>query len=117
MPILIFGTGVCGSALGAFIARGGLDVTMLARGQRYEEIKQNGLILIDSQTKKRIEVPIPVITEEEYFENPIAFDFILVILGHNFIPRNFTDISDILCPRQFSSLGNNRSVLKNTSKV
>ena len=107
MRILIFGVGVCGSALGAFIARGGLDVTMLARGQRYEEIKQNGLILINSQTKKRIEVPIPVITEEEYFENPIAFDFILAILGHNFIPEVLPILAKVSPPSPIFSWGNN----------
>ncbi len=82
MRILIFGAGVCGSVLAAYLSRGGVDVTVLARGQRYEEIKQNGIQLVECQTSEHIEVIVPVITEDQYDQNPIAFDVILAILRH-----------------------------------
>ena len=83
MRVLIFGAGVCGSFIAAYLSRGGIDVTILDRGQRYEEIKQNGIILINSQSSEKIEVKVPVITQEEYDLHPIIFDFIIVILQHN----------------------------------
>ena len=82
MRILIFGAGVCGSVLAAYLSRGGVDVTVLPEVERYEEIKQNGIQLVECQTSEHIEVIVPVITEDQYDQNPIAFDVILAILRH-----------------------------------
>ena len=41
--ILIFGSDVIGSVYGGLLAKSGQDVTMLARGKRYEFLKENGL--------------------------------------------------------------------------
>ncbi|HMF34595.1 MAG TPA: 2-dehydropantoate 2-reductase N-terminal domain-containing protein [Candidatus Lokiarchaeia archaeon] len=109
MRILIFGAGVCGSVLGAFLAKGGVDVTMLARGQRYEEIKQNGIILVDYQTSEQTIVQVPVITEEEYDQNPVNFDFILAILGHHQVEEAFPILAKISPPAPIFFLGNNCS--------
>lgn len=45
MKILIYGAGVLGSYLAHVLVRGDNDVTMLARGQRFKELKKNGLII------------------------------------------------------------------------
>jgi 2-dehydropantoate 2-reductase len=82
MRILIFGAGNIGSTLGLFLVKGGIDVTIFARGKRYEEIKQNGLVLVDGQNSKQFQVSMPVISEEDYSLHPIPFDFILVTLRH-----------------------------------
>lgn len=53
MKFAIMGTGEYGSNYGSLLLRAGLDVTFIARGQRYEEIKRNGLhIQLDSQGRK-----------------------------------------------------------------
>jgi 2-dehydropantoate 2-reductase len=47
------GTGEYGSNYGSILVHAGLDVTFIARGQRYEEIKRNGLHMqVDSQGRK-----------------------------------------------------------------
>ena len=53
MKFAVMGTGEYGSNYGSRLVQAGLDVTFIARGQRYEEIKRNGLhIQVDSQGRK-----------------------------------------------------------------
>lgn len=57
--ILIFGAGVIGSIYGGLLAKRGHDVTLLARGRRYEELKTNGLCLRQGQQgKEKVEVSV-----------------------------------------------------------
>jgi 2-dehydropantoate 2-reductase len=109
LRILIFGAGVCGSVVGTFLAEGGIDVTILARGDRFEEIKQNGIILVDSQFSERIERKIPVITIEENDQNPVDFDFILVIISHNQVAEALPLLARISPSAPIFFLGNNCS--------
>ncbi|HEY3366174.1 MAG TPA: 2-dehydropantoate 2-reductase N-terminal domain-containing protein [Symbiobacteriaceae bacterium] len=45
MRILVFGAGVLGSLYAAKLQESGHDVTILARGQRLDEIAQYGIVL------------------------------------------------------------------------
>lgn len=45
MKLLIYGAGVIGSIFAGKLSKAGYDVTMLARGERYKEIKKNGIVL------------------------------------------------------------------------
>jgi 2-dehydropantoate 2-reductase len=45
MKILVYGAGVVGSYLAHVLVRGGNDVTMLARGQRFKDLEKDGLII------------------------------------------------------------------------
>ena len=45
MRILIYGGGVIGSIFAGRLAASGKDVTVLARGKRREELRQNGIVL------------------------------------------------------------------------
>ncbi len=45
MKILIYGAGVLGSYLAHALIRGGNDVTILARGKRINELKNNGIVI------------------------------------------------------------------------
>ena len=50
MKFAVMGTGDFGGRYGGRLVHAGLDVTFIARGQRYDEIKRNGLhIQADSQ--------------------------------------------------------------------
>jgi ketopantoate reductase len=43
MKFAVMGAGELGSRYGGWLVSAGLDVTFIARGQRYEEIKRDGL--------------------------------------------------------------------------
>ncbi|MEN6523579.1 MAG: 2-dehydropantoate 2-reductase N-terminal domain-containing protein [Anaerolineaceae bacterium] len=45
MKILVYGAGVLGSLFAAKLAKAGEDVTILARGERLEQIQQHGIVL------------------------------------------------------------------------
>ncbi len=45
MKILVYGAGVIGSYLAHVLVRGGNDVTMLARGKRVDELKNDGIVI------------------------------------------------------------------------
>ncbi|MBN7573445.1 MULTISPECIES: ketopantoate reductase family protein [Clostridium] len=45
MKILVYGAGVLGSYLAHVLIRGGNDVTLLARNERFKELKNNGLVI------------------------------------------------------------------------
>ena len=50
MKILIYGAGPLGSLYAHRLIQAGKDVTILARGQRYDRIQANGLALVDEMT-------------------------------------------------------------------
>ena len=62
MRILVYGAGVLGGNLANSLYRQGKDVTLLARGKWYQEIKRNGLS-IHHYFGRKTNVKIPVINE------------------------------------------------------
>ena len=44
MKICIFGAGAIGGMIGSLLQNNGKEVTLIARGEHYEEIKKNGLV-------------------------------------------------------------------------
>ncbi len=52
MRILIYGAGVIGSIFAGKLAASGEDVTVLARGKRPEELRQNGIVLFMPSANK-----------------------------------------------------------------
>lgn len=61
MKILVYGAGVIGSIYAAKLHEAEIDITLLARGKRYESLKQNGVIINDVLTGKLIVSKIPLI--------------------------------------------------------
>lgn len=80
MKILIYGVGVIGSIFAGKLAKNGLDITVLARGKRYKEIYENGIILKNSLNNKMETIKINVI--EALLENNI-YDYIIVSVQNN----------------------------------
>ena len=71
MKILIFGAGVLGSLYAARLKEAGEDVALVARGRRFQELKEKGVILEDFKTGKRTHTEVRVIEgmpREEYFD-------------------------------------------------
>jgi 2-dehydropantoate 2-reductase len=75
MRILIYGAGVIGSIWAGKLAGIGIDVTVLARGQRYHEILDSGIILRGAYDLRNERYQVKVI--EELQENDL-YDYIVV---------------------------------------
>ncbi|NJD57799.1 MAG: ketopantoate reductase family protein, partial [Anaerolineae bacterium] len=61
--VLVLGAGVNGSAIAAELYRGGVDVRLLARGKRYEELCNAGVVIENPFNHKRKITRVPVIDQ------------------------------------------------------
>jgi 2-dehydropantoate 2-reductase len=86
MKILIYGAGVIGSIFAGKIAQKGYDITILARGNRYNELKEKGIILKNCLNNKIIQKNIKAI---ETLNTNDVYDYIIVTVQN-------TQIDDIL---------------------
>lgn len=75
--ILVIGAGVNGSVCAASLYKACLNVTVLARGQRYDEIRNDGIIIENSLTHERSITKVPVINA---LEPDDIYDYILVVI-------------------------------------
>ncbi len=65
MKVLVVGAGVIGSFNAARLLRGGVDVTLLARGERLTALRKHGVVLEDWRTRQRSVTPVPVVDRIE----------------------------------------------------
>ena len=75
--VLVIGAGVNGSAIAAGLLNGGVDVTVLARGSRFEELSTAGIVIENPFTHKRSITKVPVINQlipGDYY------DYVLVVV-------------------------------------
>ena len=103
--LLVIGAGVNGSAVITKLVSAGLDAKVLARGKRYEEIKDEGIIMEDPFNHKRSVTKVPVIN---CLEPEDIYDFILVIVRKNQI----ADLLPVLAQNKSPNIvfmGNNLS--------
>jgi 2-dehydropantoate 2-reductase len=63
--LLVIGAGVNGSAVITKLVSAGLDARVLARGKRYKEIRNEGIIIEDPFSLKRTVTKVPVIEHLE----------------------------------------------------
>ncbi len=71
MKVLIFGAGVLGSLYAAKLHEAGTDVTLVARGKRYEDLIKHGVVLKEFDTGEESTTRVRVVEgmpEEEYFD-------------------------------------------------
>jgi 2-dehydropantoate 2-reductase len=80
MKILVYGAGVLGSLYAARLHAAGNEVTVVARGQRLEEIRQRGLLLEDFGSGEQIAAPVRAI---ERLNPEDDFDLALVVVRKN----------------------------------
>jgi 2-dehydropantoate 2-reductase len=78
--ILVIGAGVNGSVCATRLHHAGFDVTVLARGKRYEELRDAGIVIEDPMTKQRRVTRVPVINA---LDPQDSYDDILVIVRKN----------------------------------
>lgn len=77
LNILIYGAGVIGSIFANKLALSGQNVTILARGDRYSEIKNNGVVLVNPKNGKREVAKVNVI---KILEPNDIYDYIFVVM-------------------------------------
>ncbi|MCD1656017.1 NAD-binding protein [Treponema zuelzerae] len=78
--ILVYGAGAIGSIFAGKLAKYGNDITILARGKRFEEITSNGLILKNALNNKIETINLKCIRELN--ENDI-YDYIIIVVQNN----------------------------------
>lgn len=86
MNVLVYGAGVLGSYLAHVLARGGNEVSLLARGKRAEELEKDGLVIRHYFQRKTTVDRIRVIRS---LEPDHHFDLIFVVM-------KYTDFASIL---------------------
>ncbi len=77
MKILVYGAGVLGSVYAARLHASGEDVSILARGQRLADLREQGIVLEDATTGKRTIAQVPVVEE---LAPDDAYDWVLVVM-------------------------------------
>jgi 2-dehydropantoate 2-reductase len=80
---LVIGAGVNGSICAAGLYKAGFDVTLLARGKRYEELMKQGIIIEDPFKNTRTVTKVPVINT---LPPEDIYEYILVVIRKNQIP-------------------------------
>src|SRR5215469_4775348 len=80
MKILIYGAGVIGSIFAGKLALNGYNITVLARGNRYNEIKEKGIILKNSLNGKTDAVNINLL---DSLKEDDIYDYIIVPVQNN----------------------------------
>jgi 2-dehydropantoate 2-reductase len=80
MKILVYGAGPLGSLFAARLCEAGHEVSLLARGQRLEDLKKNGVVLVDTQTQQET-VAHPRIVD--HLDPEDTYDLVLVIMRKN----------------------------------
>ena len=68
MKYLIYGAGGIGGCLAAFLAQGGKDVSLIARGAHLEAIQKNGLVLETGHGT--FAVPVRACEQEQVTDRP-----------------------------------------------
>ena len=86
MKILVYGAGVIGSIFAGKMAKSRYDITVLARGNRYTEIKENGIILNNPLNNKLDKINVEVIDKLCEWD---IYDYIIVTVQN-------TQINEIL---------------------
>ncbi|MGO9151656.1 ketopantoate reductase family protein [Mycobacterium sp.] len=80
MKVLVIGGGVIGSFNAARLLRGGVDVTLLARGERLAALREHGVVLEHWRTGQRSMTAVPVV---DRIEPGDGYDLAVVIVRRN----------------------------------
>jgi 2-dehydropantoate 2-reductase len=78
--ILVYGAGPLGSLFAARLQQGGNDVSILARGQRLADLREQGIELVDVLTQEETTTRVKVVEE---LAPDDAYDLVLVIMRKN----------------------------------
>lgn len=80
MKVLVYGAGVLGSYLAHSLVRGGNDVSILARGKRYKQLKEDGIVIRHYFQRKNTVDTVNVIDQLQPEEH---YDLLFVVMKYN----------------------------------
>jgi 2-dehydropantoate 2-reductase len=80
MKLLVYGAGPLGSLFASRLKEGGHQVSLLARGQRMADLREHGIVLVDSQTGDQTVSRVELV---ERLDPEDAYDLVLVIMRKN----------------------------------
>lgn len=104
MKTLCFGAGPLGSVYAHLLHEAGRDVTVLARGERHDWLKEHGLVLRDGLTgqtsSSRVDVVDELKPEDEY-------DLVIVLVRKNKLPPVFEILAESPGVQNVLFMGNN----------
>ncbi len=80
MRTLFFGAGPIGSVYAHLLHHAGCDVTVLARGERYDWLKENGLVLLDGLTGQEYTSRVNLVSELKADDE---YDLVIVCIRKN----------------------------------
>ncbi len=104
MRVLFFGAGPLGSLYAHLFHEAGVDVTLLARGARYDWLKEHGLVLRNEMTgeegRSRVALTQTLTPEDEY-------DLAIVLIRRNKLRPVFEVLASCQGVRSILFMGNN----------
>ena len=80
MRTLFFGAGPLGSVYAHLLHQAGADVTVLARGERRDWLKEHGLVLVNEMTGEKGSSPVNVVDE---LRPEDEYDLVIVLIRKN----------------------------------
>lgn len=108
MRVLVFGAGVLGTYLAHSLIKAGNDVTMLARGKRYDQLNHTGLVIKHYFQRKTTVDKLKVIDE---LKEDDLYDLIFVVMKYNQFPSVFLTLANNIS-KNVVFIGNNANPKK-----
>jgi len=112
MKILVFGAGAIGSYYATKLYQAKIDVSILARGEKFKNIKEKGVIVEDFFTHQQTVSKIRVIDKPDNE----AYDLIMVIVQMVQIDNVLPVLSEFKNAQSFLFIGNNVNGFENVVK-
>ena len=104
MKTLIYGAGPLGTLYAHCLIQAGTDVTILARGQRYDWIRANGLALVDEMTGAKEASSAHVVGE---LRPEDEYDLVIVLIRKNKLSPVFKTLAANARVKSILFMGNN----------
>ncbi len=104
MRILFFGAGPLGSVYAHLLHEKGEDVTVLARGERYAWLKENGLVLLNELTGQEGSSYVNVVNE---LKPEDQYDLVIVLIRKNKLHPVFEILAASTGVKNILFMGNN----------
>jgi 2-dehydropantoate 2-reductase len=104
MKVLVCGAGIQGSYFSSTLHKAGIDVTILARGKRLEDLKENGVRLSYHPSEEIVSIPVPTTTSDRL---DIHYDTYIVIMQKHQAIEFSSTLSEYVSDSTVVYLGNN----------